>query len=60
MTDADGRASNKLERADLGQASQGLPLHNHIGRRLRNIFPAPNETEDAFDSLLKEISSRLP
>ncbi len=49
-----------LERADFLSQNHGQALHNQIGRRLRNVFPTPEEQEDVFDSLLKQISSRLP
>jgi hypothetical protein len=58
-TDSDERSAARLERADLTSIRPGQPLHNQIGRRLRNVFPAPEGMEDAFDSLLKQISSRL-
>jgi hypothetical protein len=52
--------SSGLERADLQCGSRGHALHNQLGRRLRTVFVTPETKEDAFDSLLKQISTLLP
>ncbi len=53
-------SSGGLERADLQGGSRGRALHNQLGRRLRSVFVTPETKEEAFDSLLKQISSLLP
>jgi len=57
----EARATSGLERADLDRVCEGRTLNTQIGRRLRNVFPAPQVTrEDKFDALLKQISTLLP
>ncbi len=51
--------ATKLERADLSRCA-GQTLPHQLGHRLRAVFLTPETQEDAFDSLLKQISSRLP
>jgi hypothetical protein len=52
--------ATKLERADLSRCAPGQTLPHQLGHRLRTIFLVPKTQEDAFDSLLKQISNRLP
>ena len=54
------RTATKLERADLSRCAPGQTLPHQLGHRLRTVFLTPETQEDAFESLLKQISSRLP
>jgi hypothetical protein len=54
------RPMARLERADHACNGHGEALHHQIGRRLKNVFPPPEHQEEAFEQLLRKISSRLP